>query len=66
MSIQRIRDARARMGKARLVRQPNKLRETRLEALRVLDTRGATRVSDIGRWVQSYVALRVRNPLRAK
>jgi hypothetical protein len=57
MNIERIRNARKRMGKARLVRSKNEPRRLRIEAMRVLDTRGATRVSSPSKWVQSYVAL---------
>lgn len=60
MAIERIRAARARMKRAKLVRAPNKLRVTRLEAMRVLDQRGPTRVSCQRKWVQSYVALKAR------
>lgn len=60
MSIERIRAARKRMGKARLVRAPNKLRRIRLEAARVLDTRGATRVAKPHLWAQSYLALKMQ------
>lgn len=58
--IDRIRAARQRMKRSRIVHFPNKLRAIRLEAMRVLDTRGATRVSCPKKWVQSYVALKSR------
>jgi hypothetical protein len=61
MNAQKLKEARKGMKRVKVTRGRNKLREARLEALRVLDHRGRTRVACKRRWVQSYIALRLRN-----
>jgi hypothetical protein len=57
-TIERIRSARKGLKSVRIQHKRNRLRDLRLEASAVLDRKGATRVADESRWVQSYVALK--------